>query len=137
MTVLESDSELRDLISSVRTIAVVGLSPKANRDSHRVAKYLKEQGFTIIPVNPNADEVLGETSYPALEDVPHPVDLVNVFRRSEHTPEIARDAVKIGARAIWMQIDVVNDEAARIASEGGLHVVMDKCLMVKHGMLMR
>jgi uncharacterized protein len=137
MTVLESDSELRDLISSVRTIAVVGLSPKANRDSHRVAKYLKEQGFTIIPVNPNADEVLGETSYPTLEDVPHPVDLVNVFRRSEHTPEIARDAVKIGARAIWMQIDVVNDEAARIASEGGLHVVMDKCLMVKHGMLMR
>jgi uncharacterized protein len=137
MTVLESDSELRDLISSVRTIAVVGLSPKANRDSHRVAKYLKEQGFTIIPVNPNADEVLGETSYPTLEDVPHPVDLVNVFRRSEHTPEIARGAVKIGARAIWMQIDVVNDEAARIASEGGLDVVMDKCLMVKHGMLMR
>lgn len=135
MSTVESDDALRDLITGTNTIAVVGLSPRENRDSHRVASYLQQQGFRIIPVNPNADEVLGERSYPSLSDVPEHVDLVDVFRRPEYVPDIAREAVEIGARAIWMQIGVVSEDAARIAGDGGLQVVMDRCLMVEHGRL--
>lgn len=133
---LESDAELRDLISGARTIAVVGLSPKTHRDSHRVAKYLQDQGYRIIPVNPNANDVLGEKAYSSLKDVPDPVDIVDVFRRPDTVDEVAREAVEIGARAIWLQIGVVNENAARTADDGGLDVVMDRCLMVDHGRLM-
>ena len=132
---VEADSELRDLITGARTIAVVGLSPKEHRDSHRVAKYLKEQGFRIIPVNPNANDVLGEQAYASLHDVPEPVDIVNVFRRPDAVDDVARDAVEIGAGAIWMQIGVVNESAAETADQAGLKVVMDRCLMVDHGRL--
>jgi uncharacterized protein len=132
---LESDAELRDLITSARTIAVVGLSPKEHRDSFRVAKYLQDQGFRIIPVNPNAREVLGEQAYQRLTDVPDPIDIVDVFRRPDAVDEVARDAVEVGARAIWMQIGVVNEDAAEVASSAGLDVVMDRCLMVDHGRL--
>jgi uncharacterized protein len=132
---LESDAELRDLITSARTIAVVGLSPKEHRDSFRVAKYLQDQGYRIIPVNPNAREVLGEQAYQRLTDVPDPIDIVDVLRRPDAVDEVARDAVEVGARAIWMQIGVVNEEAAETASSAGLDVVMDRCLMVDHGRL--
>ena len=133
---LESDEELRDLIAGARTIAVVGLSPKQHRDSHRVAKYLQDQGYRIIPVNPNANDVLGEKAYSSLTEIPEPVDLVDVFRRPDVVDGVARDAVEIGARAIWLQIGIVNDDAAEIAKAGGLDVVMDRCLMVDHARLM-
>lgn len=128
----QDEEVIQDLLRTTRTIAVVGLSPKRHRDSLRVARYLQRQGYRIIPVNPNADEVLGEKSYPSLQDVPEKVDLVDVFRRPEVVADVARDAVEIGADAIWMQIGVVNEEAARIASDAGLKVVMDRCLMVEH-----
>jgi predicted CoA-binding protein len=111
---------------------VVGLSPKPERDSHEVAKYLQQQGYRIIPVNPAAERILGERSYPDLKSVPEPVDLVDVFRRPEETLPIARDAVAIKAKALWLQIGIVNDEAAGIARRGGLDVVMDRCCMVEH-----
>jgi uncharacterized protein len=132
---IESDSELRKLITSARTIAVVGLSPREHRDSHRVAKYLQSQGFRIIPVNPNATDVLGEKAYASLKDVPESVDIVNVFRRPELVDDIAREAVEIGAGSIWMQMGIVNESAASTAEIAGLNVVMDRCLMVDHGRL--
>lgn len=132
---IETDDELRQVISGARTIAVVGLSPKEHRDSFRVAKYLQDQGYRIVPVNPNAREVLGETAYERLEDVPYPIDIVDVFRRPDAVEEIARGAVAVGARAIWFQIGVVNESAAAMASDAGLDVVMDRCLMVDHGRL--
>jgi uncharacterized protein len=128
----QDERVMKDLVRATRTIAVVGLSPRKHRDSLRVARYLQRQGYRIIPVNPNADEVLGEKSYPSLQEVPEQIDLVDVFRRPEFVADVARDAVEIGAKAIWMQIGVVNEEAARIASEAGLKVVMDRCLMVEH-----
>ncbi len=132
---IETDDELRQVISGARTIAVVGLSPKEHRDSFRVAKYLQDLGYRIVPVNPNAREVLGETAYERLEDVPYPIDIVDVFRRPDAVEEIARGAVAVGARAIWFQIGVVNESAAAMASDAGLDVVMDRCLMVDHGRL--
>jgi uncharacterized protein len=134
---LESDTELRELIENVRTIAVVGLSPKQHRDSYRVAEYMQQQGYRIIPVNPNVREVLGEQAYSSLSEIPEPIDLVDVFRRPEVVDDVAREAVEIGAKAIWLQIGVVNEEAARIAGEAGLDVVMNRCLMVDHGRLLR
>jgi uncharacterized protein len=133
---LETDDELRALIEKVHTIAVVGLSPKPHRDSFRVAKYMQDRGFRIIPVNPNAREVLGEKAYTRLTEIPEPIDLVDVFRRPDVVDEVAREAVEIGARAIWLQMGIINEDAARIAGEGGLGVVMDRCLMVDHARLM-
>jgi uncharacterized protein len=137
MSLLKNDDQLHDLISSVNTIAVVGLSPKEHRDSFRVAKYLQDQGFRIIPVNPNAREVLGEKAYASLRDVPEPIDLVDVFRRADVVDEVAREAVEAGARAIWLQMGIINEDAATIAEDGGLDVVMDRCLMVDHARLFR
>jgi len=125
-----SDDVLRDLLSSVRTIAVVGLSNDPDRPSHGVAARLQAAGYRIIPVNPNETEVLGEKAYPDLPSVPHPIDVVDVFRRPEHTPPIAAQAVAAGARLLWLQAGVINEEAARIARGGGLTVVMDACLAV-------
>jgi predicted CoA-binding protein len=124
--------DIQGILKESKTIAVVGLSPKPGRDSHEVAKYLQQQGYRIIPVNPAAERILGERSYPDLKSVPEPVDLVDVFRRPEETPLIARDAVAIGAKALWLQIGIVSDEAAGIARRGGLDVVMDRCSMVEH-----
>ena len=123
-------AELRSLLGEARVIAVVGISSKPWRPSHDVASYLQEHGYRIIPVNPNETEVLGEPAYPTLLDIPEDVrvDVVDVFRRAEHTPEVARDAVAIGARLLWLQEGIVSDEAARIASEGGLDVIMGVCI---------
>jgi predicted CoA-binding protein len=129
---LPTDEELRSILGSARTIAVVGLSSKPWRPSHQVARYLQARGYRIVPVNPNETEVLGERAYPSLLDVPGPVDAVNVFRRAEATPEVARQAVQVGARVLWLQSGIVNDEARRIAEEGGLEVVMGACIMATH-----
>jgi len=120
-----SDSNLKQLLTDSRTIAVVGLSANPNKDSHMVAAYLKKHGYRIIPVNPAADEILGEKSYPDLRSIPEPVDIVDVFRRPEFLPEIAAQAVEIDAKALWMQKGISNEEAARTAREGGLTVIDD------------
>ena len=116
------------------TIAVVGLSPKAHRDSFRVSQYMQAQGYRIVPINPNATEVLGEKAYASLtEAAAHErIDLVNCFRNSEDIPPIAAEAISIGAKALWLQIGVVNHDAARQAQDAGLAVVQDRCLMVEH-----
>ncbi|MCH7851153.1 MAG: CoA-binding protein [Candidatus Marinimicrobia bacterium] len=116
----------------MHTIAVVGLSPKPERASHDVARYLLDQGYKIIPVNPVQEQILGLKCYPDLSAIPEPVDLVNVFRRPEHCPPIAEEAVAIGAKALWLQLGIANDEAARLASDGGLLVVMDHCIKIEH-----
>jgi predicted CoA-binding protein len=129
-TVAPEDRELRALLGQARTIAVVGLSSRPDRPSHDVAEYLQRKGYRIVPVNPNETEVLGERAYASLRDIPPElhVDVVDVFRRSEHTPQIARDAVAVGATALWLQQGIVNDEAYRIASAAGLDVVMGICI---------
>ena len=123
---------IRAILREAQTIAVVGLSPNPGRPSHGVARYLQEQGYRIIPVNPNEREILGETCYPALSDIPVPVDIVDVFRRSEYVPAIAEEAVKIGAKALWLQYDVISPEGEAIAEQGGLRVVVDRCLKVEY-----
>ena len=123
---------IKNILEESKIVAVVGLSPREERDSHRVAKYLQSQGYRIIPVNPNAEEVLGERSYPDLASVPEPIDIVDVFRRSEAVPGIVEEAIKVGARTVWMQQGVIHEEAAARAREAGLQVVMDRCIMIEH-----
>jgi uncharacterized protein len=120
------------ILREAKTIAVVGLSSNAMRASHGVAEYLKGAGYRIIPVNPNETEVLGEKAYGRLEDVPEPVDIVDVFRRAEEVPGVAESAIKIGAKVLWMQLGIENAEAAKKARAAGLVVVEDACLMVEH-----
>ena len=123
---------IQQVLHRASTIAIVGLSANELRASHFVGYYLKRHGYHVIPVNPRESEILGETSYPSLRDVPGHVDIVNVFRAPDALPDIARDAVAIGADALWCQFGVVNAEGARIAEEGGVTVVMDRCLKVEH-----
>lgn len=126
------DDVMRKIFEGSRTIAVVGASPDPDRAGNYIPAYLKQRGYRIIPVNPTCDEVLGIKCYSSLEDIPEPVDCVEVFRRPEHTPEIARQAVAIGAKALWLQIGIVNDEARRIAEEAGLLFVQDECMGPQH-----
>jgi hypothetical protein len=123
--------ELRALLGQARTVAVVGLSNRPGRPSLEVARYLQEHGYRIVPVNPNEAEVLGERAYATLREIPPDVeiDVVDVFRRPEHTPAIARDAIAIGAKVLWLQEGIVNDEAYAIASDAGLDVIMGVCMM--------
>ncbi len=126
-----------EILNSSKTIAVVGLSAKSDRPSYRVASYLKENGYKIIPVNPGAKEILGETCYPDLNSIPVPVDVVDIFRRSEGVLPIVEEAIEIGAKAVWMQEGVINEEAAAQAMEAGLLVVMGKCMLKEHRKLRR
>lgn len=123
-----SDEELRSIVGDAKTIAVVGLSSDPVRASFGVAEELQARGYRVIPVNPNETEVLGEKAYASLRDVPEEVDLVDVFRRPEHTPAVAEEAVAIGAKALWLQQGIVNEDARRIAEDGGLKVVMGICI---------
>jgi predicted CoA-binding protein len=124
------DRELRALLGEVRTIAVVGLSSKAGRPSLEVARYLQDHGYRIVPVNPNETSVLGEQAYATLLEIPRDlaIDVVDVFRRAERTPEVAREAVAIGAKVLWLQEDIISEEAASIAAAGGLDVIMGVCI---------
>jgi len=122
----------KEILNSSQVIAAVGLSPRPDRPSYRVASYLKERGYRIIPVNPGAKEILGELCYPNLSSIPEPVDVVDIFRRSEEVPDIVEEAIKIGAKAVWMQEGVINKGAAAQAREAGLMVVMDKCMLKEH-----
>ena len=123
---------VRDILEESKVIAVVGLSPKPERDSHEVAKYLQDQGYRIVPVNPKADTILGEKSYPDLASIPEKVDVVDIFRRSDDVPPVVDQAIDIGAKAVWMQLGIVNEDAAAKAREAGLGVVMDRCMLVEH-----
>jgi uncharacterized protein len=131
-----SDQQIKDLLHKAHTIAVVGLSSSRFRASYGVSQYMQSAGYRIIPVNPNETEVLGEKSYARLEDVTEKIDVVDVFRRSEFVPEIADAAIRVGARAIWMQEGVVNEAAAQRARDAGLFVVMDACILKEHRRLM-
>ena len=125
-------NRISEILHTSRTIAVVGLSGKRYRPSYGVAEYLKRSGFRIIPVNPMEKEVLGERAYPDLDSIPEKVDLVDIFRRPEFVPEIVEAAIRIGAKAIWMQEGVVHERAAQRAEQAGLAVVMDRCILKDH-----
>ena len=126
-----------ELMHDARTIAVVGVSSNPERDSHDVARYLIEAGYEVFLVNPNEDEVLGRKVYDRVQDLPRPVDIVDVFRRPEHVPPVVEDAIAAGARTVWMQLGIVNEEAASRARAAGLEVVMDRCTKVDHMRLQR
>ncbi len=123
---------IQRVLHTAKTIAVVGLSSNELRASYFVGYYLKRHGYRVIPVNPRESEILGQTCYPSLRDVPVPVDIVNVFRAPDALPGIAQDAVAIGAGAMWCQFGVINADGARIAGDGGVTVIMDRCLKVEH-----
>jgi predicted CoA-binding protein len=132
---LSTIAELRRILKTNHTIAVVGLSADWYRPSYFAAKYMQEHGFRIIPVNPKYDEILGEKCYPNLKAIPEPVDIVDVFRKPDDCVPIAQDAVAIGAKVLWLQLGVVNEEAARVAESGGLEVVMDRCVKIEYARL--
>ena len=127
----------RKILKESKTVAVVGLSPRPEQYSYKVAKYLKNQGYKIIPVNPTIEEVLGEKSYPNLKAVTEPVDIVDIFRRPEFVPDIVREAIKIKAKVVWMQEGISNPQAAEEALKSGLKVVQNKCLMKEHKKMFR
>ena len=123
---------IREILETARVIAVVGLSRHAWRPSNRVSGYMQAAGYRIIPVNPKEQEVLGEKAYATLDDVPEKIALVNVFRRSEFVPPVVEAAIRVGAKAVWMQEEVVHEQAAQQARSAGLLVVMDRCIMQEH-----
>ena len=125
-------SRAAEILRSAKTIAVVGLSSRRSRPSHGVAEYLQRAGYRVIPVNPRETEVVGEKAYPDLASIPVPVDIVDIFRRSEHVPEIVEEAIRIGAKMVWMQEGVFHEPAAQRARAAGVEVVMDHCILKEH-----
>ena len=121
-----------NILKEYNIVAVVGLSTKPDRPSHRVAKYLISQGYKVIPVNPDAQEILGKRSYTNLSSIPEPIEIVDIFRRSEEVMPIVDEAIKIGAKVVWMQEGVINEKAASIAGNAGLQVVMNRCMLKEH-----
>jgi uncharacterized protein len=136
MPIVDDIAGLRRILARSRTLAVVGLSAQWYRPSYFAAKYMQDHGYRIIPVNPRYTEVLGEKCYPTLRDIPERVDLVDCFRRSEEIPPIAEDAIAIGAKVLWMQLGIRNEEAARRASDAGLDVVMNRCVKIEHARIL-
>jgi predicted CoA-binding protein len=130
-----SNDDLRQLLTSATTIAIVGASGNPDKASHGIMQKLQHAGYKVIPVNPKEPEILGERAYPSLLDIPEKIDIVDVFRRAEDTPSIADDAVKIGAKALWLQSGISNEDTATRGEAGGLQVVMDACIGATHSML--
>jgi len=124
--------EIAAILKESRVVAVVGLSPDPGRPSYQVARYLKEHGYRIIPVNPACSQVLGEQCYPSLKDIPFPIDVVDIFRKAEAIPGLVEEAILVKARAVWMQLGLEDVEAARRARERGLMVVMNRCMKIEH-----
>ena len=131
-----TDDEVRDLLGRTRTIAVVGLSPRPQRPSHGVARYLIDSGYVVFGVRPDSDEILGRPCYPSLADIPEPVDLVDVFRRPRYVAQHTDEAIAAEVGALWLQLGVIDEPSALRAQDAGLIVVMNRCLMVEHGRLM-
>ncbi|MDH5287095.1 MAG: CoA-binding protein [Betaproteobacteria bacterium] len=136
MPIVDDIAGLRRLLAQSRTIAVVGLSQHWYRPSYFAAKYLQEHGYRVVPVNPTCDEVLGEKSYPTVAAIPFPVDVVDCFRKPAEMPSLAREAVAKGAKVLWMQLGIRNEEATAIADAAGLDVVMDRCMKIEHGRIL-
>ena len=136
MARIDDIAGIRRILAQSRIIAVVGLSAQWYRPSYFAAKYMQDHGYRIIPVNPNYGEVLGEKCYAKLTDIPSPVDIVDCFRKSAEMPGIARDAVKIHAKVLWMQLGIVNDEAEKIAVDAGLDVVANHCVKIEHARIL-
>jgi predicted CoA-binding protein len=127
-----NDDAIRQLLTEIRTIAVVGLSPDPAKPSHGVGRYLKDQGFRIIPVNPTVEEIFGLKAYPNLDAVPEPIDVVDVFRPPKAVPEIVEAAIRVGAKAVWLQEGILHDEAGQRAIQAGLTFVQNRCMMKEH-----
>lgn len=134
--IVNDTAGLRRILQENRVIAVVGMSSNEQRPSHRVAKYLMDHGYTVIPVNPAEQEILGLKCYASLEEIPQKVDIVDCFRKSADIPPLAESAIAIGAKVLWLQLDIVNEEAARRASAAGLDVVQNLCIKIEHAQLM-
>lgn len=132
---MKPDNIIQKIITKTKTIAVVGFSSNPNKAGYYVPEYLQVHGYRIIPVNPNLKEALREKAYPELTAFPFPVDLVLIFRRAEAVPPFVEQAIQIGAKAVWMQLDIINEEAAQSALDAGLDVVMDRCMKVEHSLL--
>ena len=124
--------EIKAILERFNTVAIVGLSPKPQRDSHKVAKYLKENHYRIVPVNPGQKEILGEQCYPNLKTIPFPIDVVDIFRKPEAIPPVVDNAIEIGAQVVWMQLGLAHNQAADKARKAGLQVVMNKCIKIEH-----
>ncbi|MEY3035845.1 MAG: CoA-binding protein [Burkholderiaceae bacterium] len=129
---MSSAHDIQRILQRCRTLAVVGLSAEAHRPSYFAAKYMLEHGYRIVPVNPKYPSILGQRCFPSLEAIDHPVDMVDVFRRPQDTPAIAEQAVAIGAKVLWLQLGVINEQARAIAAAGGLEVVQDRCVKIEH-----
>lgn len=129
----QNPEDIRHLLGTARTIAMVGLSNKPERPSNFVASYLLSEGYKIIPVNPRVDEILGQKSYPDLHSIPEKVDVVDIFRRASEAEAIINDAIAIGAKAVWQQLTIINTYAANIAREAGLISIVDRCMKMEHG----
>lgn len=129
---LKNDEEIKALLRASKIVAVVGCSRDPEKDAHRVPKYLQEQGYRIIPINPQAEEILGERAYPSLGEIKERVDIVEVFRPSDQVYAVVQEAIKLRPKAIWLQLGIVSEEAARLAEEQGIPVVMDRCMMAEH-----
>ena len=136
MSDYDDPADIARIVRGARSIAIVGLSPNELRPSNFVGFYLQRHGYRVIPVNPNEERILGEQVYPSLRDVPEHIDVVDVFRDPSAVPDIARESVEVGAGALWLQFGVISEEGARIAQDGGLAVVMDRCLKVEHAKLL-
>jgi hypothetical protein len=134
--ILTQDSQIKALLQQfpgqTKTIAVVGLSPDPTKPSYEVSSYLKSKGYKIVPVRPDTEELLGEKAYTSLSEIPFPIDIVDIFRRVEFIPEIVDEAIKIGAKAVWMQLGLEHEQAAKKATSNGMDVVMDRCLLIEH-----
>ena len=124
--------EIADILKNSKTIAVVGLSPKENRASNQVASYLIDAGYTVIPVNPGQDEILGQKCYPNLKEIPVKVDVVDIFRKPEDIPPVVEEAIAVKAETVWMQLGISNEQAASMAHDAGLKVIMDRCIKIDH-----
>ncbi|WEK52892.1 MAG: CoA-binding protein [Candidatus Cohnella colombiensis] len=131
-----SREQIKEILNQSHNIAVVGLSDDPSKVSYMVSEAMQSKGYRIIPVNPKATSILGEVCYPSLKDVPDAIDIVNVFRRPEHTPPIAQEAVEVGAKVLWLQLGIANEEAAAIAEAGNLRVIMDRCIKVEDSILL-
>lgn len=131
-SILTQDAQIKALLTHSKTIAVVGLSPDSTKPSYDVASYLKSQGYKIVPVRPDTDQILGEKAYGSLMEIPFPIDIVDIFRRVEFIPEVVDEAIQVKAKAVWMQLGLEHSEAAKKAVSSGLDIVMDRCLLIEH-----
>lgn len=131
-----NDAQLHKILTTSKTIAVVGCSPKPERSSYQIADFLIQQGYRVYPVHPKATHILGQTVYPSLADIPEPIDIVNVFRKSEYTPDIAQQAANIQAKTLWLQQGIQHPKASQIAQQHGMFCVMNLCIAVMHRLLL-